>query len=124
MQEREIKGLVPPEIYERYLQRSMLTAESRTEKSFHCKTPDCRGWCEYDENVNVFSCPVCHHENCLTCQANHEGVNCKQYQDELELKALADEEAKKTKQFLDVISSILFVIFINFCFVFLLEYVK
>ncbi|KAF8781804.1 RanBP-type and C3HC4-type zinc like protein [Argiope bruennichi] len=44
LQQREIKALVSPEIYERYLQRSIITAESLAEKSFHCKTPDCPGW--------------------------------------------------------------------------------
>jgi len=102
MQDREVKGIVPKELYERYLQKSVSTAESKIEKSFHCKTVDCVGWCEYTDNVNLFNCPVCGHENCITCQAVHEGVNCKQYQEEIEFQAAQNEDAKKTKEFLDV----------------------
>ncbi len=116
MQDREVKGVVPSDLYERYLQRSVSTAESKTEKSFHCKTVDCRGWCEFEDNVNLFQCPVCNHENCITCQAIHEGINCKQYQDELEFQAAQNEDAKKTKEFLDVCHYQIIILFISFVF--------
>ncbi|CAG2121826.1 unnamed protein product, partial [Medioppia subpectinata] len=87
MQDREVKEVVPLDVYERYLQKSISTAESKIEKSFHCKTVDCCGWCEFDDNVNVFRCPVCRHENCINCQSIHEGINCKQFQDQLEFNA-------------------------------------
>lgn len=81
----------------------MKAAELKSAKSFHCKTADCPGWCEYDDNVNTFPCPVCGKVNCLTCQAIHEEMNCRQYQDALEFEAAeSNEDAKKTKQFLDV----------------------
>lgn len=102
MQDREVKNVVPVELYERYLQRSMAAAESKAEKSFHCKSPDCPGWCEYEDNVNIFNCPVCGHENCVTCQAIHEDSNCRQYQDQLDLEASQNEDAKKTKELFDV----------------------
>ncbi|XP_076338691.1 uncharacterized protein LOC143240327 isoform X2 [Tachypleus tridentatus] len=101
LQDREIKALVSPEEYERFLQRSIATAENGADNSFHCKTPDCKGWCFYEDNVNAFLCPVCDQTNCLTCRAIHEGRNCRQYQDELEFEAAGSEEAKKTKEFLD-----------------------
>lgn len=102
IQDREIKAIVTDELYQKYLQRSMHAAEMRIAKSFHCKTADCPGWCEYDDNVNTFPCPVCGHENCLTCQAIHETMNCRQYQDHLDFEAVQNEDAKKTKEFLDV----------------------
>ncbi|CAL1290893.1 unnamed protein product [Larinioides sclopetarius] len=100
LQEREIKCLVSPEVYERHLQRSMALAESQAQDSFHCKTPDCPGWCLFEDNVNTFLCPVCHRTNCLTCAAIHEGRNCRQYQDQLALNSDTSEEAKKTKEYL------------------------
>ncbi|GFY60078.1 ranBP-type and C3HC4-type zinc finger-containing protein 1 [Trichonephila inaurata madagascariensis] len=100
LQEREIKCLVTPDVYERHLQRSMALAESQARDSFHCKTPDCPGWCLFEDNVNTFLCPVCKHTNCLTCAAIHEGRNCRQYQDHLALSCDTSEEAKKTKEYL------------------------
>ncbi|XP_015921199.2 uncharacterized protein [Parasteatoda tepidariorum] len=100
LQEREIKCLVTPEIYEKHLQRSMALAESQALDSFHCKTPDCPGWCLFEDNVNTFVCPVCKKTNCLTCAAIHEGRNCKQYQDFVAFSCDTNEEAKKTKEYL------------------------
>ncbi|KAG8198986.1 hypothetical protein JTE90_001786 [Oedothorax gibbosus] len=101
LQQREIKALVPPDVYERYLQRSVTTAESLADKSFHCKTPDCPGWCMIEDSINVFQCPVCGHYNCLNCMAIHEGLNCRQYQDMLVQKKKVDPDSEKTLQFLD-----------------------
>ncbi|XP_075733606.1 ranBP-type and C3HC4-type zinc finger-containing protein 1 isoform X7 [Rhipicephalus microplus] len=101
LQEREIRALVSPEVYEHHLSRSVKTAESQAPNSFHCKTPDCPGWCMLEDNVNTFMCPVCGHQNCLTCRAIHEGKNCLQYQDELDFNAPNGQEAKQTKEYLD-----------------------
>ncbi|CAG2165680.1 unnamed protein product [Oppiella nova] len=101
LQDREVKEVVPLDVYERYLQKSISTAESKIEKSFHCKTVDCCGWCEFDDKVNVFRCPVCGHENCINCQAIHETMNCKQYQDQLDFNAAQNEDAMKTKELID-----------------------
>lgn len=60
--------LVPTEEYERWLQRGLSVAESRCEGSYHCATPDCPGWCLYEDTVSVFHCPVCRKHNCLTCK--------------------------------------------------------
>ena len=94
--------LVPDQVYERYLRRSVDLAENQEVNSYHCKTPDCRGWCIYEDLVNFFRCPVCHHENCLTCRAIHEGMNCKQYQEDLRIRAANDEAAKQTQAVLQV----------------------
>lgn len=61
-------------MYEQYLARSMSQAERKTENAFHCKTPDCAGWCIFEDNVNEFRCPVCKVTNCLTCQVRNEDV--------------------------------------------------
>lgn len=59
---------MPAEEYERWLQRGLSVAESRCEGSYHCATPDCLGWCVYEDTVNVFQCPVCMKHNCLICK--------------------------------------------------------
>ena len=89
--------LVSSEIYDKYLARSLQTAESQAKNSFHCKTADCPGWCIYEDHVNFFVCPVCRKENCLTCKAIHQGMNCKQYQDDLRIRAANDKAANQTQ---------------------------
>ena len=43
---------------QRWWGRGMRTAEQQANDSFHCKTPDCGGWCYYEDDVDVFACPV------------------------------------------------------------------
>ncbi|KAF6215403.1 hypothetical protein GE061_010155 [Apolygus lucorum] len=98
--EREIKSLVTPVVYEQHLAKSIALAETKIGNAFHCKTPDCKGWCIFEDNVNSFRCPVCSHTNCLTCQAVHEGVDCKQFQEQFNKDSELNVEAKRTKEML------------------------
>lgn len=120
LQEREIRALVSKQEYDKHLTRSIRQAENKMENTYHCKTPNCRGWCIFEDTTNDFKCPVCTIVNCLTCgvrklisqvkveikyeffakfQAIHDGINCKQYQDQLNNDANS-ESAKQTKQLL------------------------
>lgn len=102
LQEREIKALVEAEVYQQHLAKSIAQAENNAgNNAFHCKTPDCPGWCYYDDDVNNFLCPVCGVNNCLTCQAAHTGKNCKQYQQELRLSKETDQESRRTAAMLE-----------------------
>ncbi|XP_037135321.1 ranBP-type and C3HC4-type zinc finger-containing protein 1 isoform X4 [Syngnathus acus] len=103
LQEREIRALVTPEEYQRWLQKSLSVAESRCEGSYHCATADCPGWCVYEDTVNVYQCPVCMKQNCLICKAIHEGMNCKQYQDDLAFRAINDSAARRTTHLLQTL---------------------
>lgn len=67
LQEREIRSLVSKEEYDKHLTRSIRQAENKIENTFHCKTPNCRGWCIFEDTSNIFRCPVCTIVNCLTC---------------------------------------------------------
>ena len=97
---KEIRALVSPEDYERHLARSLRQAEGNTANSFHCRTASCDGWCEFEDTVNTFCCPVCTRVNCITCRAIHEGLDCRDYQEKLEADARHNEEARKTRQYL------------------------
>ena len=97
--DREIRSLLPDDQYQSYLRKSLSAAEKHVKNSFHCKTPDCFGWCEYDDGVNEFKCPVCNHNNCLTCKAIHESMNCKEYQNQLFAES-TNKQAKKTRKLL------------------------
>ncbi|XP_052120675.1 uncharacterized protein LOC113205707 isoform X2 [Frankliniella occidentalis] len=103
LQEREIKALVPAALYEQHLAKSMTQAERKMDKAFHCKTPDCTGWCVFEDNVNEFRCPVCRATNCLTCQAIHADNNCAEYQARLQREAAdgSNEDARRTQAMLE-----------------------
>uniref|UniRef100_A0AAR5Q1I9 RanBP-type and C3HC4-type zinc finger-containing protein 1 n=1 Tax=Dendroctonus ponderosae TaxID=77166 RepID=A0AAR5Q1I9_DENPD len=101
LQDREIKALVPSELYEKYLSKSISQAENQMEKTFHCKTPNCKGWCTFEDNVNEFRCPICKKVSCLTCQVIHMGATCHQYQDRLKDESMLNDESKRTQKFLE-----------------------
>ncbi|XP_070276187.1 ranBP-type and C3HC4-type zinc finger-containing protein 1 isoform X2 [Myotis yumanensis] len=98
--EREIRALLTPEDYQRFLDLGVSIAENRSAFSYHCKTPDCKGWCFFEDDVNEFTCPVCFRVNCLLCKAIHEQMNCREYQDDLALRAQNDVAARQTTEML------------------------
>uniref|UniRef100_A0A182NEW1 RanBP-type and C3HC4-type zinc finger-containing protein 1 n=1 Tax=Anopheles dirus TaxID=7168 RepID=A0A182NEW1_9DIPT len=100
IQQREIKALVSKELYEAHLAKSIQQAESTIDNTFHCRTPNCRGWCIFEDNVNQFKCPVCRIVNCLTCRVIHDGLDCKQYQDRMNSDCDTNLEARRTKAML------------------------
>ncbi|XP_065422356.1 ranBP-type and C3HC4-type zinc finger-containing protein 1 isoform X2 [Chrysemys picta bellii] len=98
--EREIKALLSAAEYQHFLDLGVSIAENRSRSSYHCKTPDCRGWCIFEDDVNEFACPVCQKVNCLLCKAIHETMNCKEYQDDLKRQAQDDQAARQTTEML------------------------
>ncbi|KAM9759619.1 ranBP-type and C3HC4-type zinc finger-containing protein 1 [Menidia menidia] len=99
--DREIKELLTEEEHQRFLELRLSIAESCSEHSFHCQTPNCRGWCIYEDEVNEFYCDLCKETNCILCRAIHKGMNCKDYQDDLRIRAENDQAAQQTKQMLE-----------------------
>ncbi|KAH6944027.1 hypothetical protein HPB50_001209 [Hyalomma asiaticum] len=98
----DLRACLSKEEYDALQDRSLREAENRSkEPSFHCKTPDCKGWCLHDQQVELFQCPVCNKENCLRCEAIHEGMTCAQYQDDLKRRAENDAAAKASLNFLE-----------------------
>ncbi|CAH0748822.1 unnamed protein product [Diatraea saccharalis] len=83
LHEREIRALVSPEEYQKWLDRGLAAAESGTRNAFHCRTRDCTGWALCETGARHFPCPVCKHVNCVPCQAIHEGETCEVYRTKL-----------------------------------------
>lgn len=52
--------------------------------------------------MNEFRCQNCGHTNCILCKAQHEDMNCQEYQDDIKLKAANDEAARQTQEMLEV----------------------
>ncbi|RXM93608.1 RanBP-type and C3HC4-type zinc finger-containing protein 1 [Acipenser ruthenus] len=100
LQDREIKSLLSQQEYQRFLDLRLNIAENRSENSYHCKTADCQGWCIFEDEVNEFLCPLCNKHNCLLCKAIHEGMNCKEYQDDLRIRSENDIAARQTTEML------------------------
>lgn len=61
--------LVSREVYEKLEKKSLQEAQATAKNAFHCKTPDCKGWCFMSDEINSFACPLCKRLNCITCQA-------------------------------------------------------
>ncbi|XP_065100557.1 ranBP-type and C3HC4-type zinc finger-containing protein 1 [Paramisgurnus dabryanus] len=101
LQDREIKSLLTQDDYQKFLELRLSIAESRSENSYHCKTPDCPGWCIFEDDVNEFLCDICNETNCLLCKAIHKGMNCKEYQDDLRVRAQNDAAARQTTEMLE-----------------------
>lgn len=73
LQDREIRGLVPIEVFEQYLMRSFREAQGKLADGFQCKTPNCEGfWC-HDEFITSYRCLLCNHLNCHQCRVS---LNC------------------------------------------------
>ncbi len=80
---------------EKYHQRSLLQAEGKD--SFHCCTADCPFFIYCGSELSRFLCPMCKKRNCIICHAIHEGMDCQEYQDDLDRIADNDEAAKATE---------------------------
>ncbi|CAL9704979.1 unnamed protein product [Knipowitschia caucasica] len=99
--DREIKALLTDAQLQRFLELRLSIAESRADHSFHCQTANCPGWCIYEDEVNEFHCDICDETNCILCRAIHADMNCKDYQDDLRIRADNDQAAQKTKQMVE-----------------------
>lgn len=97
----ELRACLSPEHYEELQERGLREAERTSAGSFHCKTADCKGWCFYEEESNVFKCPVCSRTNCLRCEAIHENMNCAEYQEDLKRRAANDAAAGASMNMLE-----------------------
>lgn len=101
LQDREIKSLLTKHEHDEHLAKSLRVAENQIENSFHCRTPNCAGWCIYEDNVNQYKCAICNLVNCLTCRVIHDGLNCAQYQDMVKNNLEGNPENAITKHMLD-----------------------
>lgn len=79
IQDRELRSLISPDVYEEYLTKSLVRAEAVIKDSFHCQTANCLGWAEKGEGATHFHCPVCLKINCIQCKAVHEGKSCEDF---------------------------------------------
>lgn len=68
LQDREIRALLTQTEFDKYLVKTLRIAESKAANSYHCKRADCDGWCIVEDELNMFTCPQCSSDNCLSCR--------------------------------------------------------
>ena len=54
--DREIKALLNIDEYDKFQMKSLMQSEAAMNNSFHCKSPDCIGFCIFEDNLNFFDC--------------------------------------------------------------------
>lgn len=69
----EIREILSADEYADHFKRSVHEAEIGEPGSFHCKTPNCAGWCILAKNqvLQPFVCPVCKSVNCVQCKVTN-----------------------------------------------------
>lgn len=81
IQEREMRSIVPIDIFDKYLTRSLGIAEQQILNTYHCKKPNCEGWCIV-ENILEFECETCKTRNCIPCLDIHpKTIDCATFRD-------------------------------------------
>lgn len=66
--DREIRSLLTQSEFDKYMEKTLRVAETTIPNSYHCKKPNCNGWCIVEDVINFFQCPSCGSLNCLPCQ--------------------------------------------------------
>uniref|UniRef100_A0A8D8DUK6 RanBP-type and C3HC4-type zinc finger-containing protein 1 n=1 Tax=Culex pipiens TaxID=7175 RepID=A0A8D8DUK6_CULPI len=79
VQDGAIRDLLTEEDFGRFQDRCLQTAEAVIPNTFHCLTPNCRGWVELIGEVEFFDCSICLVRNCVTCKAIHGNQSCQDY---------------------------------------------
>lgn len=68
IEEREIRGLLPPDQFTKYLQRVLRSSVQQLPNTFKCSTIDCDGFHIKEAGDLHFVCPLCDRRNCLQCK--------------------------------------------------------
>lgn len=97
-----MRALVSKEEYEKLQLKSLKEGEAKIANTFHCKTPDCIGFCVHEDNLYWFECPVCEKTNCLRCNVIHMGQTCDEYKEDLKIKAKNEQTLEKDKEAIEV----------------------
>uniref|UniRef100_A0A8C7K1S8 HOIL-1/Sharpin LUBAC thetering domain-containing protein n=1 Tax=Oncorhynchus kisutch TaxID=8019 RepID=A0A8C7K1S8_ONCKI len=85
LHDREIKSLLSREENRKFLELRLSITETWSENSYQCKTPDCAGWGIFEDEVNEFMCELCREQ-----LSPLQGMNCKEFQDDLRIRAEKD----------------------------------
>jgi len=94
LQDREIRSILNEEDFDKFQQRSLRQVEAQMQNTFHCKTPNCIGFCVHDGDLNFFYCALCQKHNCVKCDAQHMEKTCEEYQNDLKIQEQNEKSAQ------------------------------
>eukprot|EP00930_Biecheleria_cincta_P071546 TRINITY_DN59035_c0_g1_i1.p1 TRINITY_DN59035_c0_g1~~TRINITY_DN59035_c0_g1_i1.p1 ORF type:complete len:573 (-),score=147.19 TRINITY_DN59035_c0_g1_i1:276-1994(-) len=99
--ERDLRKLLPTELIDRLLARSLEQAVSATSDIRACPTPNCPMRVALEEGDNPrFKCTVCKKDSCLKCgrQPFHRGLTCEEYAEKLKANTKAAKKEQKAEE--------------------------
>merc|ERR1712060_575167 len=94
--ERDLRRLLPSDVIDRLLARSLEQAVAATSDLYSCPTPDCPMRVAMEEGKMArFLCPMCRKTCCLRCatQPYHKGLTCEQHAEKVRTQGRNTEEA-------------------------------
>lgn len=94
--ERDLKKLLPPEVIERMLNRSLEQAVAGAADIYSCPTPNCPMRVALDPGEEPrLRCSLCRKYSCLKCghQPFHRGLTCEENAERLKLRSKAHKKA-------------------------------
>jgi len=99
--ERDLRKLIPAELIDRLLARSLEQAVSATSDIRACPTPNCPMRVALEEGDNPrFKCTICKKDSCLKCgrQPFHRGLTCEEYAEKLKANTKAAKKEQKAEE--------------------------
>lgn len=94
----ELRAIVPMDVLEKHLEKSLKQGENVLANVFHCKSPNCDGFVVKENDTIAFVCPVCEVVNCVKCSAIHEEKSCEQHLEHLKLDSVNQRDLKLTSE--------------------------
>lgn len=94
----ELRAILPADVLERHLEKSLKQGESVLDNVFHCKAPNCDGFVVKKEETIAFVCPLCEIVNCVKCSAIHEDKTCEQYQEDIKIDTVNQQNLLLTNE--------------------------
>mmetsp|Transcript_46847 Transcript_46847/g.102443 ORF Transcript_46847/g.102443 Transcript_46847/m.102443 type:complete len:1215 (+) Transcript_46847:63-3707(+) len=98
-----LKKLLPAELLDRFLTRSLEQAVSATADLCACPTPNCPMRVAVEEGGPPrLLCPMCRKTSCLRCRAQpyHRGLTCEQHAEKLRSKGRVNDDEESLRQWM------------------------
>lgn len=96
--QRELRKLLPADIIDRLLTRSLEQAVSSISDLFSCPTPNCPMRVALDEGeISRLECPECEKESCVRCgvQPYHKGRTCEEHAEKLRARKIGKTQKEQ-----------------------------
>jgi len=81
LSQASLRVVLPHNLFDLFLERSLEKAVGSSDDLFPCPTPDCKNRVALEGDYAKFFCQLCQRNYCLRCQASpyHDGLTCDQF---------------------------------------------